>query len=420
MINAVTTLIILFIVTGSVFLISTSDLVSIFLSIELQSYGLYLLSTIYRDSEPATSGGLMYFLLGGAEWFRKSLLFCLKLSNSGDALKLKVPSCIWKDIYVWANYLCTVIILKMWETKIGYRGSKSIICLVLNDLLFIALSRYICIIPTLSVLHSNKLLSSNSITLATFPCNNLNFSSLGLCSSVRNYSTNSSVVPVKTYRNADLEKLCIIQENIGKAGVYRWINLLNGRCYIGSSVNLGRRLKGYFAIYFLESVINKGRSLICDALLKNGYSNFSLEILEYCEISEVIKREQYYFDLLKPEYNILTKAGSPLGRKHSEETIQKFKNRVFSEETKARMSAAKIGNLHATGGKGRKRAEGAGSPSVQIEVFDLQTDIKTVYSSMSAVAKALGVPSGSIRMYFSSNTQKPYKSRYVMQKLVSG
>ena len=58
-------LIILFIVTGGIFLVSTSDLVSIFLAIELQSYGLYLLSTIYRDSEPATSGGLMYFLLGG-------------------------------------------------------------------------------------------------------------------------------------------------------------------------------------------------------------------------------------------------------------------------------------------------------------------------------------------------------------------
>ena len=36
-------LILLFIITGSVFLISTSDLVSIFISIELQSYGLYLL-----------------------------------------------------------------------------------------------------------------------------------------------------------------------------------------------------------------------------------------------------------------------------------------------------------------------------------------------------------------------------------------
>jgi NADH-ubiquinone oxidoreductase chain 2 len=58
-------LILLFIITGAVFLISTSDLVSVFLSIELQSYGLYLLSTIYRNSEFSTTGGLIYFLLGG-------------------------------------------------------------------------------------------------------------------------------------------------------------------------------------------------------------------------------------------------------------------------------------------------------------------------------------------------------------------
>jgi NADH-ubiquinone oxidoreductase chain 2 len=58
-------LILLFIITGAIFLVSTSDLVSIFLSIELQSYGLYLLSTLYRNSELATSGGLTYFLLGG-------------------------------------------------------------------------------------------------------------------------------------------------------------------------------------------------------------------------------------------------------------------------------------------------------------------------------------------------------------------
>lgn len=171
----------------------------------------------------------MYFLLGGAEWFRKSILFCLKLSNSGDALKLKVPSCIWKDIWRWANYLYMVIILKMWETKTGYRGSKSIICLVLIHLLFITLSWYICIIPTLSVLHSNQLLFSNSILFATFPFYNLNCLELY---NVRNYSTNCSVVPVKIYRNADLEKLYIIEENIGKSGVYRWKNRLNGRSYI--------------------------------------------------------------------------------------------------------------------------------------------------------------------------------------------
>jgi len=83
-------LIILFIITGAIFLVSTSDLVSIFLSIELQSYGLYLLSTLYRNSELATSGGLTYFLLGVRQF--RTLLLCLILSNSGDTLKLLVPS----------------------------------------------------------------------------------------------------------------------------------------------------------------------------------------------------------------------------------------------------------------------------------------------------------------------------------------
>jgi NADH-ubiquinone oxidoreductase chain 2 len=76
-------LILLFIVSGSTFLVSTSDLVSIFLSIELQSYGLYLLSTIYRNSELATSGGLTYFLLGGLSSCFILLAQSLLYANSG-------------------------------------------------------------------------------------------------------------------------------------------------------------------------------------------------------------------------------------------------------------------------------------------------------------------------------------------------
>jgi NADH-ubiquinone oxidoreductase chain 2 len=77
-------LILLFIITGSVFLISSSDLVSIFLSIELQSYGLYLLSTLYRNSELATSGGLTYFLLGGLSSCFILLGTALLYANSGS------------------------------------------------------------------------------------------------------------------------------------------------------------------------------------------------------------------------------------------------------------------------------------------------------------------------------------------------
>lgn len=72
--------------------------------------------------------------------------------------------------------------------------------------------------------------------------------------------------------------------------------------------------------------------IISKAILKYGYSNFKLEILEYCDVPNVIEREQYYLDLLNPEYNILKTAGSTLGYKHTEETLAKLKARVFTPE----------------------------------------------------------------------------------------
>lgn len=76
-------LIILFIIIGGIFLVSASDIVSIFLSIELQSYGLYLLSTLYRNSELSTSAGLTYFLLGGLSSCFILLGTSLLYANSG-------------------------------------------------------------------------------------------------------------------------------------------------------------------------------------------------------------------------------------------------------------------------------------------------------------------------------------------------
>lgn len=49
---------------GMISLISSFDLISFFLAIELQSFSLYVMSTIYKDSESSTSAGLKYFLLG--------------------------------------------------------------------------------------------------------------------------------------------------------------------------------------------------------------------------------------------------------------------------------------------------------------------------------------------------------------------
>lgn len=116
----------MFIVSGAVLLISTSDLVSIFLSIELQSYGLYLLSSIYRNSELSTTGGLIYFLLGAKEC-GILLYLCLLLPNSGDALKILILSQPRKLLSGWSNYSGIVTSQNMKETERGNRGSKSII-----------------------------------------------------------------------------------------------------------------------------------------------------------------------------------------------------------------------------------------------------------------------------------------------------
>src|ERR1700719_3991 len=58
-------LIVLFSTLGASLLVSSADLLSMYLSIELQSFGLYILATLYRDYESATASGLKYFLLGG-------------------------------------------------------------------------------------------------------------------------------------------------------------------------------------------------------------------------------------------------------------------------------------------------------------------------------------------------------------------
>ena len=69
-------LVIIFSTLGASLLISSSNLISLYLSTELQSFAVYILPTLYKDSELATKAGLKYFLLG-------SLASCLILLGSG-------------------------------------------------------------------------------------------------------------------------------------------------------------------------------------------------------------------------------------------------------------------------------------------------------------------------------------------------
>lgn len=154
-------------------------------------------------------------------------------------------------------------------------------------------------------------------------------------------SPKNPVLPVVEYSNADINKSQIFQENRNKGGVYRWVNKVNQKTYIGSSVNLTQRFYKYYSVKYLL----KHKTTIHQALIKYGYSNFILEILEYCD-RDIVSREQYYIDMLNPEYNILETAGSSLGFKHSQETLDYFKNkRKVSEETRKNLSKSATGRV---------------------------------------------------------------------------
>lgn len=113
----------------------------------------------------------------------------------------------------------------------------------------------------------------------------------------------ATLKPEKKYEDVKAQKSLIISENRGKAGIYRWTYKESGKSYIGRSVDLGARLEYYFNNGYLSRVGPKG--IICSALKKYGHSQFYLDIMEYCDSSVVSSREQYYFDLLQPQYNIV-------------------------------------------------------------------------------------------------------------------
>jgi hypothetical protein len=80
-----------------------------------------------------------------------------------------------------------------------------------------------------------------------------------------------NIVPVLEYSNADTDKVTAacgagrpINDNRGKSGVYRWTNKLNRKSYVGSGVDLAKRLRSYYN----ENDLKKNSRPIQDALLK--------------------------------------------------------------------------------------------------------------------------------------------------------
>jgi GIY-YIG catalytic domain len=58
--------------------------------------------------------------------------------------------------------------------------------------------------------------------------------------------------PTVSYENADTQKIEILKANKEKAGIYRWTNKESGKSYVGSAIDLSKRLINYYSLSYLE------------------------------------------------------------------------------------------------------------------------------------------------------------------------
>jgi NADH-ubiquinone oxidoreductase chain 2 len=116
-------LIIIFIITGATLLIISGDLGSIYLCIELQSYSLYIISAMHRNSESSTGSALTYFLLGGLSSCFILLGIALVYANSGLTNLDSIYSIISdSEIYISLSawYLHTYIFYSFLLISVGF------------------------------------------------------------------------------------------------------------------------------------------------------------------------------------------------------------------------------------------------------------------------------------------------------------
>lgn len=144
--------------------------------------------------------------------------------------------------------------------------------------------------------------------------------------------------------------MCNSSQNLN-CGIYKIINIVNNKFYIGSAIKLKARWLQHKS-YFKRN--KHQNSVFQRAWNKYGEAAFSFEIIEYCAKENLISREQFWLDWFKPYdpnigYNNRKIADSGLGTKRTPEQKARMSKAAklrppMSEEVKLKISKTKKGN----------------------------------------------------------------------------
>ena len=111
---------------------------------------------------------------------------------------------------------------------------------------------------------------------------------------ISNGSSNNGSSPenfVIYFKDLKQSKRKVYKELKNKSGVYLFINDVTNDLYVGSSINLSKRMVSHFYYANSEKI---GTTILIRAMKRYGLNNFSLGILEFCERDAIkcVKLEQ--------------------------------------------------------------------------------------------------------------------------------
>ena len=88
-------------------------------------------------------------------------------------------------------------------------------------------------------------------------------------------------------------------------GIYKIENLIDGKCYVGQSIDIEKRWANHK--YILANKNDKNHKYhLYRAMRKHGIENFRFSVLEEVELrDDLTPRELYWYSELDPEYNNL-------------------------------------------------------------------------------------------------------------------
>ena len=173
--------------------------------------------------------------------------------------------------------------------------------------------------------------------------------------------------------------MVIIDDNLkNKSGIYCILNIQNNKKYIGSSKNIWQRLQKHFSL--LRK--NKHENIILqNSFNKNGEDSFICFCLREHVLENLTYLEQYYIDLLKPQYNI---------------TKEVVRN-ILSEESRIKISET------------LKRRYAEGLPITkhkEIDVYTTNGQFVNTYFSITDCSKELNIHESSINRVLKGKMQQ--------------